>query len=90
MSEYGPQGLIAFSLDPGAVPTDMGLSLPETYRKLFVDTPELAADTLVWLTKDRNEWLSGRLVVVTWDVDELEAKKEEIVKGDKLKVRLVV
>lgn len=81
---------MAFSLDPGAVPTDMGLSLPEAYRELFIDTPELAANTLVWLTKDRKDWLVGRLVVVTWDIDELQAKKEEIVKGDKLKVRLAV
>lgn len=68
----------------------MAADLPERILATLVDTPELAANTLVWLTKDRKEWLSGRLMVVNWDVDELEAKKEEVVKGDKLKVRLVV
>lgn len=29
-------------------------------------------------------------MIVNWDVEELVAKKEEVVKGDKLKVRLVV
>lgn len=90
MSEYGKQGLLAFSLDPGGVVTDMAADLPERILATLVDTPELAANTLVWLTKDRKEWLSGRLMVVNWDVDELGAKKEEVVKGDKLKVRLVV
>lgn len=90
VAEYGTQGLLAFSLDPGGVLTDMGSTLPEPFHKALIDTPELAANTTVWLSKDRKEWLAGRMVVVTWDVNELEAKKEEIVKGDKLKVRLVV
>lgn len=90
MAEYGTQGLLAFSLDPGGVLTDMAANIPDHIRALLIDTPELSADTLVWLTKDRKEWLAGRVMVVTWDVDELEAKKEEVVKGDKLKVRLVV
>lgn len=34
--------------------------------------------------------LNGRYVSATWDVDELEAMKDEIVEGDKLKFRLVV
>lgn len=45
---------------------------------------------LVWLTKERREWLSGRYVASNWDVDELEAQREEIVKEDKLKFRMVV
>jgi len=34
--------------------------------------------------------MSGRYMVATWDVDALEKMKDEIVEGDKLKVRLVV
>lgn len=90
MSEHGAQGLLAFSLDPGGVLTDMGKSLPERIQATLTDTPELPADALVWLTQDRKEWLAGRVFIVNLDVDELEAKKEEVVKGDKLKVRLVV
>lgn len=45
---------------------------------------------MVWLTKGSREWLSGRYLSCTWDVDELEAKREEIEQGDKLKFRMVV
>jgi hypothetical protein len=44
----------------------------------------------VWLTKGNRKWLSGRYLSACWNVDELEAKKDEIVEGDKLKVRMVV
>ena len=53
------------------------------------DTPELAADTMVFLTQEKREWLAGRYVSCTWDMPELLAKKSEIVEGDKLKMRLV-
>jgi hypothetical protein len=34
--------------------------------------------------------LNGRYIDATWDVDELEKKKDEIVEKDMLKMRLVV
>jgi hypothetical protein len=34
--------------------------------------------------------LNGRYLSAKWDVDELEAMKDEIVKGGKLKMRMVV
>lgn len=68
----------------------MGSTLSPEFRGNLIDTPELAANTLVWLTRDRKEWLAGRVMIVNLDVEELEGKKEEVVKGDKLKVRLVV
>lgn len=68
----------------------MAADLPERILATLVDTPEFAAKTLVWLTKDTKEWFSGRLMIVNWDVGELEAKKGEVVKGDKPKVRLAV
>ena len=64
--------------------------MPEDKHVALIDTPELAADTLVWMTKERRLWLSGRYVSCTWDMTELEAKKDEIVRGDKLKVKMVV
>jgi len=39
----------------------------------------------VWLTIGQRAWLNGRYVSATWDVDELEAKRVEIVEGDELK-----
>lgn len=53
-----------------------------------MDEPELAADTIVWLSKERREWLAGRYVSVNWDMQELEKFKKEIVEKDGLKMRL--
>jgi hypothetical protein len=66
----------------------------------------LCGGFLTWLTRTRREWLNGRKVPtlgssvltqlrgrylnVKWDVKELEQKKDEIVAGDKLKLRMVV
>ena len=44
----------------------------------------------MWFTAGARTWMSGRYMVATWDVDALEKMKDEIVEGDKLKVRLVV
>lgn len=56
---------------------------------VMTDTPELCGDTVVYLTSDRREWLSGRYINVTWDMPELMAQREKIVAEDKLKIRLV-
>lgn len=57
---------------------------------MLVDKPELAGDTLAFLTAERRDWLSGRYISVNWDMGELLAKAEEIVRGDLLKVRLAL
>lgn len=57
---------------------------------VFVDTPQISADTIVYLTAEKRQWLSGRYINCTWDMPELLAQEEEIVKGDKLKVRIVL
>lgn len=44
----------------------------------------------MWLTKGGRTWLNGRYLSANWDVDELEAKKDEIIEGNKLKMRMVV
>jgi hypothetical protein len=48
----------------------------------------LSGDTVVFLTREKREWLGGRYINVTWDMPELLEKKDLIVKGDKLKVKL--
>ena len=78
------------SFHPGGVATDLTSVLPDEMRYFLRDSVELSADSLVWLTKERREWLSGRYVSAEWDVTELEAKKDEVLKGDKLKVRMVL
>jgi len=88
--EYGSKGLLPLVIHPGGVSTELGRGMPPAYHSFLVDTPTLSGDFTVWLTKDRKEWLSARYVSANWDVNELVAKKEEIVKGDKLKVRMAV
>lgn len=50
----------------------------------------MSADSLVYLTSEKRDWLAGRYINVTWDLPELMQKKDEIVAGDKLKMKLVV
>ncbi|KAI0074435.1 putative oxidoreductase [Panus rudis PR-1116 ss-1] len=91
MAEYREKGIIAYGVHPGAVITELAKALPEKLlAAVFKDTPNLAADTFVWLVKERREWLAGRYVSVTWDMQELEQLKEDIVKKDLLKVRLIL
>ncbi|EED22355.1 oxidoreductase, short chain dehydrogenase/reductase family, putative [Talaromyces stipitatus ATCC 10500] len=89
-AEYGEKGIVAFSIHPGGVFTELASKLPDYLRPKLVDTPELAGDSLAWLTQEKQEWLNGRYVSVNWDMPELIARKDEIVKEDKLKVRMVV
>ncbi|KAI8962260.1 NAD(P)-binding protein [Daldinia sp. FL1419] len=90
-AEYGDKGIVAYCIHPGNIPTDMvaAVQIPET-RNAMTETPELSGDSLVYLTSERRDWLAGRYINVTWDLPELMEKKDEIVKGDKLKVRLVL
>jgi NAD(P)-dependent dehydrogenase (short-subunit alcohol dehydrogenase family) len=88
--EEKEKGFIAISIHPGGVATDLAMNLPEYLRPNLVDKPELAGDSIVWLTGERKEWLSGRYVSCNWDMQELLAKQDEIVKGDLLKVRMAV
>lgn len=57
---------------------------------MLTDTPELAGDTIVYLTQEKLDWLAGGYVSCTWDMPEFVAKKDEIVSGDKLKVKMAV
>ncbi|KAF8927046.1 hypothetical protein BGZ47_002364 [Haplosporangium gracile] len=88
--EYGDQEIVAIAIHPGSVSTELSRNLPKVYHEHLVDTPELAADSIAWLTQHRPLWLSGRYVSVCWDLPELMAKKDEIVEGDKLKMRIVI
>ena len=89
-AEYGDKGVLALAVHPCTVKSDMGLKVPKELHGHINDTPEIAADTIVWLTKERRPWLQGRYVDCCWDMPELEARKEEIVEDDKLKLTLGV
>lgn len=87
MLQYGEQGVNSFACHPGGVATELAQGLPDVYKARLVDTPELAGDTMVWLTRERREWLSGRYVAANWDMVELEAMKEKIVEENLLRFR---
>ena len=90
MTDYGAQGIVAHTVHPGGVATDMSLRMPESYHAYLHDTPELAGNTVVWLTRERREWLAGRYISVNWDMEELATRKDDIVGSDKLKMRMAL
>ncbi|KAL5371496.1 hypothetical protein DPSP01_014228 [Paraphaeosphaeria sporulosa] len=76
--------VIATSLYPGFVPTDM---FREPFRTLFDHaSAELIGGTAVWLFHEKTKFLSGRWIATNWDVEDLFARREEIVKDDLLKL----
>lgn len=89
-AEYGQQGVTCFSLHPGNVVTEIlgPNGPPKELEFIFTETPRLAADTILYLIKDKKDWLNGRYINCTWDMPELEAQKDAIVREDKLKVTL--
>ncbi|KAI5925210.1 oxidoreductase-like protein [Camillea tinctor] len=89
--EAGHRGLVAYSVHPGAVLTELaekGMP-PETLYGLN-DSAELSGATVSWLSSERRAWLSGRYLSATWDMNEILSRRSEIEEVDKLKVRLVV
>ncbi|TKA29485.1 hypothetical protein B0A50_03498 [Salinomyces thailandicus] len=85
--QYHEQGLNAFAIHPGGVKSEMAEESAPEFVQYLTDHPDLCGACAVWLTKDdQKRWLSGRLVSANWDVDELEALKEEIVKQDLYKL----
>ncbi|KAF2156824.1 putative oxidoreductase [Myriangium duriaei CBS 260.36] len=90
-AEYSEKGLLAIAMHPGGVMTELSKNMPKhTHNTILTDKVELGADTTVWITAERREWLAARYVSVNWDMKELSAEKERIVKEDLLKMRLAV
>lgn len=90
MKDYREEGLLAFCIHPGSVMTELASNMPKEMHKVLVDTPELGADSIVWMTRERREWLGGRYASVNWDMEELGKMKGEIVERDLLKMRMTV
>ncbi|KAH7137516.1 hypothetical protein B0J13DRAFT_559747 [Dactylonectria estremocensis] len=87
--EYGDEGLLTFCVNPGAIKTKITETVPEMVRDAFPDRLDIAGDTIAWLAAERREWLGGRYVSCPWDMEELMKRKDEIIKKDKLKMRMV-
>ncbi|KAJ5105294.1 Glucose/ribitol dehydrogenase [Penicillium alfredii] len=88
--DHEDENLIAISVHPGGIKTDMRDNFPEMLHSALVDEPALPADAIIWLAKERREWLNGRFVCATWDMEELEGKKNEVVDRDLFKFRITV
>ncbi|KAF2831608.1 NAD(P)-binding protein [Ophiobolus disseminans] len=67
--------LRCFSMDPGIV---KGLATMDAYKPFAVVEPELVGQFSVWLASGRAEGCRGGYLHVAWDVEELEAKADEI------------
>ncbi|KAK4894363.1 hypothetical protein LTR27_007496 [Elasticomyces elasticus] len=90
MAEHGSDGVLAYAIAPGGVPTAMIAGFPEELHDRLTDTPQLVADTLVFLTRERRDWLAERYIDSRWDMEQLMAKKREIMDRDLLKVRIAL
>ncbi|KAK2601898.1 hypothetical protein QQS21_004585 [Conoideocrella luteorostrata] len=86
--EYGNQGMLVHNVHPGGVKTDLSLTMPKEFHSILTDTPELCGDFVVWLTKERRHWLQNRFVSAQWDTVALEARKEDIVSQNLLRLHL--
>jgi NAD(P)-dependent dehydrogenase (short-subunit alcohol dehydrogenase family) len=86
--DHGADGIKCFSLHPGGVATELGLSMPAELHAYLTDTPELAAGFSVWLCSGAADWAKGRYLSANWDVRALTALKETIQQDDLLVNRL--
>ncbi len=87
-SDHGEDGIKCFAIHPGGVSTELGRSMPDAMHQYLIDKPQLAACFAVWLCSGRADWAAGRYLSATWDVDELTALKDEILRDDLLVNRL--
>jgi NAD(P)-dependent dehydrogenase (short-subunit alcohol dehydrogenase family) len=86
--DHGEDGIKCFAIHPGGVATSLGMNMPEDLHSNLVDKPELAAGFAVWLCSGKADWARGRFLSANWDVDELTALKDEILRDDLLVNRL--
>jgi len=89
--QYHDEGLRSWSVHPGAVDSEMAReTCPDAFKPYLTDSPELCGAFCTWLTKSGNriEWLCGRLLSAKYDLEQLEARKDEIVEKDLLKLTM--
>ncbi|KAJ4256868.1 hypothetical protein NW762_008964 [Fusarium torreyae] len=70
-----------FMLMPGIVQTGMTVESLKPYAK---DSPGLSGSWTLFLSTLRAEWLRGGIVSVNWDIEEMEAHKDQIVRENLL------
>ncbi|KAK5063007.1 hypothetical protein LTR84_005083 [Exophiala bonariae] len=90
--QYSDKGLFSVAIHPGAVKTRMAEgNTPEAFIPYLTDDVDLCGAVCVWLTANfkNTQWLSGRLISATWDLDELLSKKDQVIEKDLLKFALL-
>ncbi|KAI5457557.1 hypothetical protein BGZ63DRAFT_433987 [Mariannaea sp. PMI_226] len=75
------------SVHPGSVATDMGHKAG-LLDGLTITEASLTGDFTAWLASEEASFLAGRFVWVNWDIDELLARKDEIVEQNLFKTTL--
>ncbi|KAJ5190952.1 uncharacterized protein N7498_009937 [Penicillium cinerascens] len=73
--------VFAAALHPGMVDTNILRSSGADPSKLPMDSVDLPAEFMVWLTSPEATFLNGRCAWANWDVDELKAKADKIESG---------
>ncbi|TGO24872.1 hypothetical protein BPAE_0093g00350 [Botrytis paeoniae] len=63
-------------------------SFTDLHATVLTDTPELAGDTISYLTSQKRKWLAGRYLSSNWDMSEIMSREKEIVDEDKLKFKI--
>jgi len=86
--DYDDDGIKCFALHPGGVSTELGRNMPQALHAYLVDDPELPAGFAVWLCSGKADWAKGRYLSANWDVGELTALTERILRNDLLVNRL--
>ena len=81
----GYPNVTAVALHPGLVETDMML---DAFRPFIRQTPELNGGLGVWLSHPHAKFLSGTTLCSWWSVDDLVARKDEILEGKVLRINL--
>ncbi|KAI0036336.1 NAD-P-binding protein [Vararia minispora EC-137] len=75
-----------YSVHPGVVASQQAREAATSFPA--IDPPELMAATAMWLTMRNAEFLSGRFINATWDLNEVVAKKDEVVRENLLVTKL--
>lgn len=79
--------LRVFSLAPGIICTSN--AFPEPYIPFAKDTYDLVGGTTLWLSRPKADFLKGTWTSVNWDVEEMEAHKDEVEKNSLLKMKFL-
>ncbi|MCJ1394378.1 hypothetical protein MMC18_007256 [Xylographa bjoerkii] len=90
VAEHGEQGVLAFAVHPGGVMTELAANMPKHMHGILVDTAEMGADTITFLTGEKRTWLAGRYISCNWDMEEFLKMEKDIVNRDLLKFRMAV